>query len=361
MRALIHSGCLLALALAACAASAAAQNVKITPLGSHAGELCSRDRATIFEDLTGVRILYDAGQTVTGADDPRLGSLHVVLLSHAHGDHIGDMKLKALEAGTCGNPELVSAAPNSTTGEIAAAKNAAIVMVAPLAAFIGKNVENIKGKPTPNCPQSGDDLVAPFAASCLTFVMIGGTRYVKTANATHAVEITIVTAAHDSTVPRSLLIEPERKNLEADNVGLTLGSSTGYVIKFTNGLTVYLSGDTALHADMKSVDSEYHKANLMLLNLGYNAITAQSGAYAANELVRPASVIVTHVNEGAISGGKVLPTSHTAVFMSLVKGRPVYPALSGKTMEFDGSGKVRGGVFIARIANQATASGVGYL
>ena len=37
-----------------------AQNVKITPLGSHAGELCDRDRATIFEDPTGVRILYDA-------------------------------------------------------------------------------------------------------------------------------------------------------------------------------------------------------------------------------------------------------------------------------------------------------------
>jgi len=56
---------------------ARAQNVKITPLGSHSGELCDRDRATIFEDPTGVRILYDAGQSVTGADDPRLGSVHV--------------------------------------------------------------------------------------------------------------------------------------------------------------------------------------------------------------------------------------------------------------------------------------------
>jgi len=31
--------------------------------------------------------------------------------------------------------------------------------------------------------------------------------------------------------------------------------------------------------------------------------------------------------------------SHTAAFIELVKGRPVYPALSGKTMEFDGKGK----------------------
>src|SRR5438874_11666272 len=86
------------LALAACSV-ALAQNVKITPLGSHAGELCSRDRATIFEDPTGVRILYDAGQSVLGADDPRLGRIDVVILSHAHGDHLGDMTMKALDSG----------------------------------------------------------------------------------------------------------------------------------------------------------------------------------------------------------------------------------------------------------------------
>jgi L-ascorbate metabolism protein UlaG (beta-lactamase superfamily) len=329
----------LLLALAAFTTSAAAQNVKITPLGSHAGELCSRDRATIFEDPTGVRILYDAGQSVTGGEDPRLGVLHVVLLSHAHGDHIGDTKLKAPEAGTCGNPEVVSAAPNSTTAEIAAAKNAALIMMTPMANFIGKKIETIRGKPTPNCPQSGDELVAPFAEPCLAAAQLGGMRPVKMANVARAVEITVVMAAHDSTVPRSLLTDPERKNLEVDNASLILGNATGYIIKFTNGLTVYLSGDTGLHADMKLLDNEYHKTNLMLLNLGYSAITAQAGAYAANELVRPASVIVSHVNEGATSGGKVRPTSHTAAFIDMVRGRPVYPALSGKTMEFDGSGK----------------------
>ena len=57
------------LAVLAAASAAWAQNVKVTPLGSHAGELCARDRATIFEDPTGVRILYDAGQSVTGAND----------------------------------------------------------------------------------------------------------------------------------------------------------------------------------------------------------------------------------------------------------------------------------------------------
>jgi L-ascorbate metabolism protein UlaG (beta-lactamase superfamily) len=338
MRNLLLGG-VLAMAMTTIAAPACAQNVKITPFGSHTGELCNRDRATLFEDPTGVRILYDAGQSVTGSEDPRLGVVHVVLLSHAHGDHIGDQKLKAQDAGTCDNPELVSAAPNSTTAEIAAAKNSAIVMSTPMGAFIGKKIENIRTKPTAACPQTGEDLVAPFAAPCLALANIGGSRTVRMGNAPRAVEITIVTATHDSTVPRSLLTDPEKKNLDADNVSLTLGPPTGYIIKFTNGLTVYLTGDTALHAEMKSLDSEFYKANLMLLNLGYNAITAQSGAYAVNDLVRPTSVILTHVNEGATTGGKIRPTSHSAAFIGMVKGRPVYPALSGKTLEFDGDGK----------------------
>jgi L-ascorbate metabolism protein UlaG (beta-lactamase superfamily) len=140
-------------------------------------------------------------------------------------------------------------------------------------------------------------------------------------------------------VPRELLSDPERKSLEADNVSLTLGQSSGYIIRFTNGLTVYLSGDTGLHAEMKTLVNEFHKANLMVLNLGPNAVTSYAGAYAANELVRPATVIATHVNEGATTGGKVRPGSRTAEFISMVKGRPVYPALSGKTMEFDGNAK----------------------
>ncbi len=50
-------------------------------------------------------------------------------------------------------------------------------------------------------------------------------------------------------------------------------------------------------------------------------------------------MIASHVNEGATIGGKVRPESRTAAFMNLVKGRPVYLALSGKTMEFDGAAK----------------------
>jgi L-ascorbate metabolism protein UlaG (beta-lactamase superfamily) len=326
-------------AMTSFATCAAAQNVKVTSLGSHTGELCNRDRALIFEDPTGVRLLYDAGQSVTGGEDARLGVIHVVLVSHAHGDHLGDQRLKALGAGTCQAPELASAAPATTTGEIAAAKNAGIAMINQMAQFVGKRVEAIKGKPTAACPQTGDEHVVPFAAPCLAGNNLGGARTFRTANATRGVEVTIVPASHDSSVSRALLSEPERKNLEADNMTLTLGPPSGYVIRFTNGLVAYLTGDTAIHADMKAVVQDFHKPNLMVQNLGTSAGTAASSAYIANELIRPATVLVTHVNEAATVDGKLRPQSRTAAFIALVKGRSVHLALSGRTMEFDGTAK----------------------
>jgi L-ascorbate metabolism protein UlaG (beta-lactamase superfamily) len=330
---------LLAAALACASAAAWAQTVKITPLGSHNGELCDRDRATLFEDPSGVRILYDAGQTLTGTGDPRLGDVHVVLLSHAHGDHIGDRKLGALNAGTCEKPQTVSAAPNSITAEVAAAKNSALVMVSDLGAFIARKIENIRGKPTGTCAQADGAVVVPAEAPCLATSQLGGTQKIKRSGAKSAVEITIVYASHASNVPRELLSDPEKANLAADNMSISLGPPTGYVIRFTNGLTAYLSGDTGLFGDMKSVVHDYHKANLAVMNLGPNAVAPDAAAYAINELIQPASVIASHPNEGVTAGGKIRPESRTKRFVDLVRGRPVYPALSGKVMEFDGNAK----------------------
>ena len=94
---------------------ALAQNVKVTPLGGQEGEFCPLDRALIFEDPNGTRVLYDPGRTVAGADDPRLGKIDVVLVSHMHGDHVGDLHAKAPNSGACDKPDFsVSAKPNSS-------------------------------------------------------------------------------------------------------------------------------------------------------------------------------------------------------------------------------------------------------
>ena len=72
-----------------------AQTVKVTPLGGYEGEFCPQDRALVFEDPNGTRILYDPGRTVAGPDDPRLGKIDIVLVSHMHGDHVGNAHIKA--------------------------------------------------------------------------------------------------------------------------------------------------------------------------------------------------------------------------------------------------------------------------
>jgi L-ascorbate metabolism protein UlaG (beta-lactamase superfamily) len=321
------------------AAPALAQNVKITPLGSHDGELCANDRATLFEDPTGVRILYDVGHTLTGADDPRLGEIHVVLLSHVHGDHIGDQKLKAVGAGTCANSGRVPAGPHSVTAEVAAAKNAAIAMTSDMGAFVGQKIQNIRGKPVAACPETGGATNVPVATSCRSNTHLGGAFVAKAPGASQGVEITVVFASHANNVPLSLLSEAQRAALGPDGASIVIGPPTGYVVKFTNGLTAYLSGDTGIHTEMRSVVRDFHKANLAVYNLGSSAGTITSSAHAINELVRPESVIFTHVNEAATEGGKLRPLSRTAMIIKEVKRARPYLALSGRTMEFDGSGR----------------------
>jgi L-ascorbate metabolism protein UlaG (beta-lactamase superfamily) len=320
------------------ATPAVAQHVKVTPVGSHPGELCANDRATIFEDPTGVRLLYDAGHTVTGGNDERLGDIHVVLLSHAHGDHIGDQKLKAIGAGDCANAERVPAAPNSTTAEVVAAKNAAIVMTNDMGTFIARKVQTVRGKPVGVCPQAGAATAVPVAAPCRSNTHLGGVFVARAPNAAHGVEITVVFASHANNVPLSLLSEAQRANLGPDDTSIVLGPPTGYVIRFTNGLVVYLSGDTGIHSEMKTVVGDYHKAKLVLLNLGPSAGTFISGAHAMNELVRPAAIILTHTNEATTEGGKLRANSRTAALIPQLKAT-THLAISGRTMEFDGQGR----------------------
>jgi L-ascorbate metabolism protein UlaG (beta-lactamase superfamily) len=332
-----HAGATLALLVAASAASA--QNVKITPIGSHPGELCASDRAMVFEDPTGVRFLYDPAHNMTAGDDPRLGTIHLVLLSHMHGDHVGDQKLKAPGAGTCANPERVPA-PNSTTAEVAAAKNAALVMTRAMSGFVSTKIQAMRpgGKPIGFCPQKDGATVVPVETVCASQTDLGGVFVAKTANAAHGVEIAIVYASHVNNAPPALLSKPQQDAAKADGAVFEYGPATGFVVRFTNGLVAYLSGDTGIHSEMKTVVHDFHHASLAVLNLGNNPGIFQSGAHAMNDLVRPASIILTHPNEPVTEGGKPRPASRTAALMKQLKA-PHYLALSGRTMEFDGKGK----------------------
>src|SRR5499426_907102 len=141
----IGSLCLLAAVLAF---SVSAQIVRVTPLGGIDGEFCPQDRALIFEDPNGTRVLYDPGRTVAGADDPRLGKIDIILVSHMHGDHVGNVHAKAPNSGTCDKPDLsVSAMPNSSAVNIALAKKSKIMTGSEMPAFFAAKLKANGGNP----------------------------------------------------------------------------------------------------------------------------------------------------------------------------------------------------------------------
>ena len=296
---------------------ASAANVKVTPLGGQTGEFCRLDRAMIFEDPDGTRILYDAGRTVAGAEDPRLGKIDAVLVSHMHGDHVGDRHTKAVGAGTCGKPDFsVAAVPVTNSVNIAHAKNAKIVTGSEMPPFFGAKLKSLGGDPK-------NSILARFGAT----KKVGG------------VGISTVPAVHSNGLSPALIGGELGKAMKAAGFSGYVGPPTGYILRFSNGLVAYLSGDTGMTAEQEKVVRGFYGANLVVINIGDTFTTGPTeAAYVVNELVKPASVIPSHANEEATKDGKVIAGTRTEVFLKAVKV-PAHLPLSGRTMEFDGGGK----------------------
>jgi L-ascorbate metabolism protein UlaG (beta-lactamase superfamily) len=306
---------------AALALPALAQTVKVTPLGGIDGEFCPQDRALVFEDPNGTRLLYDPGRTVAGGGDPRLGKIDVVLVSHMHGDHVGNTHMKAPNSGTCATPDMsVSAMPNTNATLIALAKKAKIVTGSEMPPFFAARLRAGGGDPA-------DSVLARFGGS----VTIGGVR------------IATVTAMHSNGLDPDYIGGDLGKAMKDAGIAGDVGLATGFVLRFSNGLVAYLSGDTGITADQELVVRNHYQARLAVMNIGDGFTTGPAEAgYVVNELVKPASVIASHANEVGTVGGKVRAGSKTEAFIKAAK-MPVHVPLSGKTMEFDGAGKCTAG------------------
>ena len=298
-----------------------AQTVKVTPLGGIDGEFCPQDRALIFEDPNGTRVLYDPGRTVAGPEDPRLGKIDVILVSHMHGDHVGNAHNKAPNSGTCAAPDVsVSAVPNTSAVNIAIAKKSKIVTGSEMPPFFAAKLKAGGGDPA-------NSMLARFGGS----VVVGGVR------------IATVTALHSNGVDPDYIGGDLGKAMKDVGIAGDVGLATGYILQFSNGLVAYLSGDTGIVADQETVVRNHYKAKLAVMNIGDGFTTGPAeAAYVINDLVKPASVIPSHANEVGTVGGKVRPGSKTEAFLKAVKV-PAHIPLSGKTMEFDAAGKCTAG------------------
>ena len=294
-----------------------ADTVKVTPLGSHSGEFCSRDRALIFEDPDGTRLLYDAGRTVAGAKDARLGKIDVVLVSHMHGDHIGNQHIKRLNEGSCSKPKTsVNDLPHTNSVKIAIDKKAKIITGSEMPKFFASKLKQLGGNPK-------DSLLVRF----------GGSRKVG------GVTITTVPAVHSNGIASGMVGGKLGALLKDSGLTAHAGPATGYILHFSNGLVVYLSGDTGLTAEQKVVVGEHYQAKLVVMNIGDTYTTGpKEAAYVINELIKPNAVIASHANEAATLSGKVIRGTRTDTFVKATRVS-VHIPLSGKTMTFNRNAK----------------------
>ena len=309
------------LALTMSAQSAIAADVKVTPLGSMEGEFCQLDRAMILEDPDGTRLLYDPGRTVAGPEDKRLGKIDAVLVSHMHGDHVGDKHISAPGTGECKDTKFpVSALPNTNTASIAYAKGAKIITGSEMPKFFGVKLKALGSDPK-------NSQLVRFGASR----KVGG------------VTITTVPATHSNGISGDMIGGDHGKILNASGLTAYAGPPTGYVLTFSNGLVVYLSGDTGITAEQQTVVGDHYMAKLVVINIGDTFTTGpKEAAYVVNKLIKPESVIASHANQPSTAGGKIIEGTRLAEFKKLTDAS-VHVPLSGRTISFDSKGKCTGG------------------
>ncbi len=247
-------------------AAAIAADVKITPLGSQEGEFCQLDRALILEDPDGTRVLYDPGRTVAGADDPRLGKIDGILVSHMHGDHVGDKHIAGVGDADCGSTKFpVDALPNTNTVNIALAKNATIITGSEMPKFFSQKLKALGGDPKQS-----------------KLVRFGAQRKVG------GITITTVPAVHSNGISGAMIGGELGDMLDAAGLTAYAGPPTGYVLTFSNGLVVYLSGDTGITAEQKTVVKGHYGAKLVVINIGDTFTTGPAeAAWVVNKLIKP--------------------------------------------------------------------------
>jgi len=152
------------------------------------------------------------------------------LLSHVHGDHLGDLIQPSANAGTCAKPDFsMKVAPNSNTVNIAVGKKSKLIVGGEMAKFFARRIKEAGGEP----PQ-------------VQLVRFGATTKIG------GVGIASVPAVHSNGLDPAFLHKDHGEALEANGLTAYVGPPGGFVLTFSNGLVVYLSGDTGITAEQGS-------------------------------------------------------------------------------------------------------------
>ena len=108
------------------------------------------------------------------------------------------------------------------------------------------------------------------------------------------------------------------------------GEAVGYIIELENGFKIWHMGDTGLFGDMKFI-SERYKPDLVLMPIGGNfTMDPEDAAFAARNWIQPKMVIPMHYNSNPLTTGTL------AEFQQAMKDSPikVVPMTEGQSVEF---------------------------
>jgi L-ascorbate metabolism protein UlaG (beta-lactamase superfamily) len=167
-----------------------------------------------------------------------LGKIDLILVTHAHGDHLGD----AVELAKKNNAPVWGPAGMNQ-----------------MLSTLGVLPPNL----APRMNKSGT--IEPFPG----------------------VKITQVHAEHSSEM---ILKDPAT----GKDVSYAAGEPVGLIIQLENGFKIYHMGDTGLFSDMKFI-GEYYKPDLLLIPIGgHFVMDPKDAAYATSQWVKPKMVLPMH-------------------------------------------------------------------
>jgi L-ascorbate metabolism protein UlaG (beta-lactamase superfamily) len=137
------------------------------------------------------------------------------------------------------------------------------------------------------------------------------------------IKVTAVQAEHSS-----LLVHNNPATGKAESH--PAGEAMGYIIELENGFKIWHMGDTGLFSDMKFI-AEHYKPDVVLAPIGGNfTMDPDDAAYAVRTWIKPKSVIPIHYNSNPLAKG-TLAEFQAAMQGSAVK---VVPMTEGQTVKF---------------------------
>ena len=172
-----------------------------------------------------------------------LGKVDLILVTHGHGDHVGDLQ------------------------ELASLSDATVVTNWEF----GLNMISLG-------MLDADKVIAMNQGGTVTPIGRG-------------IKIHMVPAEHSSAIDlQAMGLEWEPGSPSQ----LFMGAAVGYVVELENGFRIYHTGDTGVFGDMALINT-FYAPDLALVSIGgYYTMDPEGAAYAVRELIKPKQVIPIH-------------------------------------------------------------------